>query len=137
MELKYLIVYGFDSEQQISIDADELEKAYGLFMLGGRAIFKSGDAVDAKYIQAIRPDYHGTMGWAKDWKLGPDDYNQLSDSGVDKKLKLTQARAKTRVDYLLAHNQKDLIGKNVPIPELESNTTVRGGSMKSIGDLLK
>jgi hypothetical protein len=137
MELKYLIVYGFNSEQQISIDADELEKAYALFMLGGRAIFKSGDAVDAKYIQAIRPDYHSTMGWAKDWKLGADDYNQLNDSGVDKKLRLTQARAKTRVEYLIANNQQALIGKNVPIPELESDVTVRGGSMKSIGELMK
>lgn len=137
MELKYLIVYGFDSEQQISIDADELEKAYGLFMLGGRAIFKSGDAVDAKYIQAIRPDYHSTMGWAKDWKLGPDDYNQLSDSGVDKKLKLLQSQIKTRVDYLIANDQLALIGKNIPIPELDSHTTVRGGSMKSIGEIMK
>ena len=126
MELKYSVVYGFNSEQQITIDADELEKAYGLFMLGGRAIFKNGDAIDGKYIQAIRPNYHETMGWTKDWKLGTDDYNELLDSGVEKKLKVTQAKVKERVDYLIAHNQPQLIGKNVEIPELASSTHVRG-----------
>ena len=136
MELKYLIVYGFDSEQQISIDADELEKAYGLFLAGGRAMFRSGDAVDSKYIQAIRPDYHATMGWAKSWKLTSDDYNELADSGVDKKLRLTQAKAKERVDYLMSHGKQDLIGKNIPIPELETSIQIRGdgkdGAIKAL-----
>lgn len=136
MDLKYKIVYGYDSEQEITIDADELEKAYGLFLAGGRAIFKDGTAIDAKYIQAIRPDYHATMGWAKSWKMSTDDYNELADSGIDKKLKLTQAKTKERVDYLLAHGQQNLIGKNVPIPELESHVTIRGdgkdGAIKAL-----
>lgn len=136
MELRYKVIYGFDKEQEISIGADELEKAYALFLAGGRAIFKSGDAVDSKHIQAIRPDYHGTMGWTIGHRLGPDDYNELSDTGVEQKLKITQAKAKERVDYLIAHGQHDLIGKNVKIPELEFNTQTRGGAMKSIADLM-
>jgi len=136
MELKYSIVYGFNSEQQITIGADELEKAYGLFMLGGRAIFKNGDAIDGKYIQAIRPNFHETMGWTKDWKLGPDDYNEISDSGIEKKLKLTQAKTKERVEYLISNNQQNLIGKNTKIPELESHVEIRGdgkdGAIKAL-----
>lgn len=136
MELKYSIVYGFNSEQQITIGADELEKAYGLFLMGGRAVFKSGDAIDAKYIRAIRPDFQSTMGWSKDHALKSDDYNELSDSGVDKKLRLTQAKVKERVEFLISHGQEKLIGKNIEIPELESSVQTRGGQMKQIGTII-
>lgn len=126
MDLKYKIVYGFNNEQEITIDADELEKAYGCFLLGGRAVFRSGGAVDSKYIQAIKPDYHATMGWSRGHKLEADDYNELSDKGIDRRLILTQSKAKERVDYLIANGQERLIGQNVKIPELESHVEVRG-----------
>ncbi len=113
----YKIIYGFDKERTITIEASELEKAYGVFLLGGKAIFKEG-AVDGKYIQGIQPDYHRTMGWAQEYKLGPDDYNQLSDTGIDRKARALQERTQTKVQYLIENKKESLIGKNVEISEL-------------------
>lgn len=136
MGMKFKIIYGFDSEQEISIDPDELEKAYGLFLLGGRAVFKSGDAVDARFIQAIREDYHATMGWAKTHTLETEDYNELHDRGVTGKMKMLMASVKERVDYLIANGQQAQIGKNIEIPELARPVERREGKVKSIGEML-
>jgi len=137
MDLKFKIETGYGTERYIPIDADELEKAYGLFLLGGRAVFRGG-AVDSKYIQAIVPDWHRMMGWAQDWELGPDDYNELSDKGIDRAARELQNKIQEKIQYLVSSKQENLIGQNVTIPELDRPTTERReGTTKRIGDISK
>lgn len=135
MKMLYKINTGYGSERYIPIEADELEKAYGLFLIGGRAIFKNG-AVDSKVMQDIVPDWHKMMGWAQDYELGPDDYNELADKGIDRQARQLQSAVQQRVQYLIAQNKTDLIGKNIPLPELDKPTVGhRLGEMKRIGDI--
>lgn len=101
MDLKYKVVFGYETERHISISADELKKAYGVFLGGGRAVFKEG-AVDGKYIQAIMPDYHATMGWNTGYKLSQYDYEELRESGIDRKLRDFQNTTKDEVQALLS-----------------------------------
>jgi len=125
MDLKYRIIYGYESDQEISIGPDELEKAYGLFLFGGRAIFKNGDAIDSKHIQAIKPDYNEMLGWDKEHVLDGYDESDLDKLGIRKAAQIAQGRAKERVEYLIAHGKTELIGKNADIHELarENNPT--------------
>ena len=120
MDIKYFkIIQGYEHERDVIIREDELERAYGLFMLGGRWIF-SGGPVDGKNIQTIVEDYHTTMGWNKEYKLGTDDYEQLTQQGVDRKMKNLLSEAKERVTYLINSKQENLIGKNAEIPGLKN-----------------
>ncbi len=135
MGMKFKINTGYGAERHISIDETELEKAYGLFILGGRAIFKGG-AVDSKVMQDIVPDYHAEMGWTREYKLGPDDYAELAEKGIDRKAQRLQNKAQERVQYLITQDKQDLIGKNVPLPELERPAVERReGGMKRIGEI--
>lgn len=120
IKVYFKIVHGYDDERFTPIDHDELEKAYGVFLLGGRAIFRGG-AIDGKYIQAIIPDWHRTMGWAQEHNLGPDDYNELSDKGVVVFARQLQEQIQSKVQYLVETKQQNLIGKNVVVPKLTTN----------------
>ncbi len=132
----YKINTGYGAERYIPIDETELEKAYGLFLMGGRAIFKNG-AVDSKVMQDIVPDWHAMMGWVQEHKLGPDDYNELAEKGIDRKARTLQSAAQEKVQYLIAHDQHDLIGKNAHIPELDKpQAERREGTIKSIGEMM-
>ncbi len=120
LKICFKIVHGYDDERFTPIDPDELEKAYAVFLLGGRAIFRGG-AIDGKYIQAILPDWHRTMGWAPEYNLGPDDYNELADKGIDRGARKLQEETQTRVQYLIETKQEHLIGKGVEVPALAEN----------------
>ena len=135
MNLYYKIVTGYDNERVVPIESDELEKAYGLFLLGGRAIFKQG-AVDSKYIQEISPDWHRIMGWAQEHTLGADDFNELSDKGIDRAARKLQGRVQEKVQYLISQKKENLIGTNASVPELDKpKEEIREGGMKRIGEI--
>ena len=136
IKMYYKIIHGYDHERQMPIEADELEKAYGLFLIGGRAIFREG-AVDSKHIQAIYPDWHRIMGWNKEYKLGAGDYEELSQKGVDVGARELQQKTQERIHYLIDSKQTQLIGKNVKLPELEHpEKEWREGTIKSMKELL-
>jgi hypothetical protein len=122
MGMNYKILHGYDGERFTPITDDELEKAYGLFLLGGRGVFKEG-AVDSKYIQAIIPDWHAIMGWNEEYKLTADDYAELRETGMNRKARELQSRAQERVQYLINAKQENLIGTNTKIPELDKPST--------------
>lgn len=118
MDIRYYkILQGYEHERDIIIREDELERAFGLFMLGGRWIF-SGGPVDGKNIQTIVEDFHSTMGWNKEYKLIPEDFEELSTKGIDRKMREAITGAKEKVSYLINSKQTHLIGKNIDIPEL-------------------
>ena len=105
----FKIFQGYDGERDVIIKEYELEKAFALFLLGGRFIFDHGP-VDGKNIQGIVPDYHKTMRWNKGYKLGADDYGVLKDSGMQQQLFDDLVDAKLNVKALIEENKLHLIG---------------------------
>lgn len=82
--MKIKLITGFRKDQQHSIDAEEAHKAYYLFLNPDqRGIFSNGLAIRGSDIQAIEPDYHGTMGWNPQHTLDADDWNELREKGID------------------------------------------------------
>lgn len=136
VNLKYKIVYGFEADNYLPIDADELEKAQYAHMTQSRAIFKAGSGDFTKSGIFIQPDFNAAMGWTRGYKLTADDYVEIERNGVDTAHREYFEKIKERVEYLKATGKTDLIGKNVPIPELDKPTTERkderGGGMKRI-----
>jgi hypothetical protein len=115
----YKIIRGYSSEDYIEINQDELEKASYCFLMKKDAIY-SGGAVKGSEILAIQPDYHRTMGWNRGYKLQAEDYSELKEKGLDRKMQLELEKAGDKVKYLIETRQENLIGQNVAIPELES-----------------
>lgn len=130
MDIKYYkILQGYEHERDVTIREDELERAYGLFMLGGRSIF-SGGPVDGKNIQTIVEDYHTTMGWNKEYKLIPDDFEELTRKGIDRHMRTALSLVKEKVQHLIDSKQSDLIGKNVEVMLPEKPKEISEGSAK-------
>lgn len=89
MEYKIKIITKFRGadDTAYSIHASEAHKAYYLFLNPDqRGIFNDGLALKGDDIERIVPDFHGTMGWNKTYKLTDDDWNEIKRKGVDKKL---------------------------------------------------
>jgi len=92
---KVKIVCGFRKEQEFTIDANEAHKAYFLFNNPEkRGTFNNGLALKGSDIQRIEPDYNATMGWNHTYQLTNDDWNELRNNGVAKKIREIMAYAK-------------------------------------------
>src|SRR3990167_7254204 len=86
--MKYKIITGFRNDQYYIIEADEVHKAYYLFFNPEeRTIFSNGVALIGKNITGIEPAYNETMGWNPTHKLEDDDWNEIREKGVEKKLR--------------------------------------------------
>lgn len=132
----FKIIRGYNLEDYIEIDHTELEKALYCFLEKKDAVY-SGGAVRGREIIAIQPDYHRQMGWNRGYKLERNDFEELADKGLDKKLHHLIAATKEKVLYLVGAGKTDLIGKNVEIPGFAARKPeIRSGGMKSIGDIL-
>ena len=107
MEITYKILQGFDTERTVRIRADELEKAYGIFLLGGRAIF-SGGIVDGKSIQGggIVPDWCATMGWNEGHRLTEEDYAHINALGLQDRARSEMARKEKDIVKRLNENKE-------------------------------
>lgn len=132
MEIKYKILQGYEHTRDITINSEELERAYGLFMLGGRWIF-SGGAVDGKNIQTIVIDEHATMGWNKEYKLDAYDTEDMNSKGVLVKSRNEIALVQKRVRYLISTHQENIIGENIEIKEIENSPKIKS-EVKTLSD---
>lgn len=117
--LYYKVVFGFDAEDYVPISAEELEKAMWAHMRGKNVAFEQG-SVSGERIVAVQPDYHTAMGWNRGYTLGADDFEELAQYGVDKSHQKFLRIAKDRIQHLVENKQEHLIGKNVPIPEIDN-----------------
>lgn len=133
MIIFYKIVHGFNAEDYIEIEENEVQKAFGAFLQKKDAVF-SGGAIRGNMIQMIKPDFHRTMGWNRGYKLGELDYEELEQKGIDRKANMFLSLNKEAVHHLIESNQTHLIGK-FEIDEPKVKTGERGG-MKKIGDIL-
>lgn len=71
--IKYKVKYGFDKNEYISIDTDELVKAFLSFLTGNRVIL-DGVALRGKDIIRIEPDWNNFGGYMKGYIMQPRDY---------------------------------------------------------------
>ena len=102
----YKIIRGYNSEDYIEIDETELEKALMSFLTKKDAIYERG-AVRGSEILAIQPDYHRTMGWNRGYKLGAEDFEELSQKGIDRKLQNILSEKKEKVQNLISGRQDE------------------------------
>ena len=133
----YKLIRGYGSEDYIQVDETELEKAYYAFMEKKDAVY-SGGAVRGAEILAVQPDYHKAMGWNRGYKLGPDDYVELTEKGIDRSHMNFLTQTKEKVQYLISTGQQDKIGKNVDLPALASPEAKEVSEWsKSLADKMK
>ncbi len=118
-----------DYTNYISIDETELEKAIGAFKLGTPVLFNNGAM---EKIDSIIPDYNRSMGWNPSYKLEDDDWNDLRNSGTEKKLKACYELTVNKIEYLIETGRKDLIGKNADIA-----LPAKSEEMKQVSDATK
>lgn len=138
--MKIKLITGFRRDQEHSIDADEAHKAYYLFLHPeARGIFKNGLALIGSEIKEIVPDWQGTMGWNPSHNLGGDDWNEIMNSGVGRKLSRLMSAAKEvatigapeDIQRPLTQLLEEKYPKLIP-PSVER----REGRVKSVGDML-
>lgn len=115
--MKIKIKTGFRTDQHYTIDAEEAHKAYWLFLNPNeRGVFNNGVALRGQDIQSIEPDYNATMGWNPTHILDSNDWNELREKGIDRKLRdiltsakqVAQIEAPEKMNLLLSEIQKKL-----------------------------
>jgi len=121
--MSYKIIHGYDAEDYIQIDDSELEKAFYCFLMKKDGVY-SGGAVRGSQIMAIQPDYHRAMGWNRGYKLCANDYEELSQKGIDRKHHRLLSETKEKVQYLIDTKQEHLIGKNAEMPKLKRGNDI-------------
>lgn len=140
MNLKVKIIAGFRKDQEYSIDADEAHKAYFLFLHPeARGIFSNGHAMIGSDIKEIVPDYNGTMGWNPTHVLDTDDWNEIRELGVERRIRNLMAIGK---EVATLGNPADI---STPLRQLvttkypqlmQKNEAKRSGGTASISQLL-
>ena len=118
--LKVKIITGFRRDQSYQIDAEEAHKAYSLFLdPEARTVFSNGLAIKGDQIQEIVPDYNGTMGWNPTYQLGDDDWSEIRDKGIDRKLRDVLCLAK---DVAMNGSKEDL---KLPLSEVSKRLGIK------------
>lgn len=141
--MKYYIkiICGFRPDQEYTVPLQEAHKAYYLFRNPDKqGIFTNGIGIKGSMIQAIKPDWHTTMGWNETHQLNNDDWQQLKDTGVEEKMKQIMYEAKKIADLgnenhikLKLQDVKKIV--SLENPKLE-NTTVEN-EVKELADKMK
>jgi hypothetical protein len=102
---------------RVSIGVNELEKALYAQKFGVPVLL-GGKQISGKEIKVIEPDYNYYTGWYESYQPNtPEDMLQI-ERDCPKYLDETIRHYRERVDLLLATGRKQLVGKNVDLPEL-------------------
>lgn len=107
MPKHFKVVFGFNPNDYVSIDEDELVKAQVMFMEGkGRALF--GDtAIRGQDILRIVPDWHAHFGWNKGYKMLPEDDEYVQP--LEKPYKLMIENTKDIAKFIVENKRYDLL----------------------------
>lgn len=131
----FKVKYGYSTADQVSITENEIEKAIYAQIKGVPVQF--GDAyINGRNIISITPHWHKHTGWYDYYEpTTGDDWKQIerdcpSYEGVVEYYK-------NRVSHLLETGKQNLIGKNVPIPEIEKVTVLEIETSKEAKELSK
>ncbi len=133
----FKVKYGFGAMNQISIQADELEKALYAQKFG--EVVQLGDRqINGKYIISIEPHWHKYTGWVDSYEpKDADDWAQI-ERDCPKDLEQVIRLKRERVDYLVGNNLRNQIGKNIFISEIDEKEKMKelNPELKKITDNL-
>jgi hypothetical protein len=120
-DLKFKVRFGYGAMDRVSVGTNELEKALYAQKFGVPVLL-GGKQISGKEIKVIEPDYHYYTGWYDSYQPNTaDDFKQI-ERDCPKCLDETIRHYRERVDLLLATGRKQLVGKNVELPELTKPT---------------
>lgn len=121
----FIIKTGYGATDHLLIDnLRDLEKAQYAFLTNSKTIFETGEVCRGQDIISIKEDWHREMGWNKSfhdgeriktYELGPEDWTEIRQKGIEKKYKGVLAEIKNKVVYLMENNKTNLIGKGIEI----------------------
>lgn len=117
-ELRFRVKYGFNNLDKISIDETELEKALYAQKFG-EVVQLRNKQINGKYIIDISPDVHYYTEWFDTYEPTTGDDIKQIERDCPPELNDVIRQYRERVDYLIYTNRRNLIGKNVAIPELD------------------
>lgn len=121
--MNYYIKIKTGYNSSVTIPAEEAHKAYYLFSHPDeRTIFSNGVALISNNIMGIEPDYNKTMGWNEGYNLLADDYADIRDKGVDKKIQAILEKAKDVA--MLAEKQPELLQQ--PLSQISDTKKIGG-----------
>lgn len=106
----YKVTHGYGSEDVIEVDnIRDLEKAIYAFSTGKSV--RIGDSfIKGTEIKHIKEDWNRTMGYAKGYKLGPDDWEEIDNKGVIQLYTGFLADVSQKVEQLMKQNMVQFIG---------------------------
>lgn len=108
--LKYKIITGYNKDQYKIISAEEVHKAYYLFMNPtARTVFSNGTPLIGSDVKDIRPDYHSCFGWNSTHELDNFDWNEINNSKFPSEFNEITQQAKTVAE--IANTNKNVLSK--------------------------
>ena len=126
----FKVVYGFDEDEFLPIEENELKRAIYAHLTGKKAAFQSGSVSGDKII-VVKPDWNKAMGWNAGYKPMPEEMGEI-EATVGKKYLGIVAQAKQEVEGYIRSGQLDKL--NTPLIENPAKKHTDG--LTSIGQLL-
>ena len=118
-EKRFKVKYGYTVADQVSIDETELEKALYAQKFG-EVVQLGSKQVNGRNIIVIEPHWHYYTGWYDYYEpQGGDDFAQIERDAPKELLESMIRDCRERVDYLINTGRKNMIGKNISLPELD------------------
>lgn len=116
----FKIITGYNEQQFFRIEADELHKAYFVFMNeNSRTIFKNGRTLLHRELLKIEPDVNYVMGWLPDYKLAGEDFKIIEENTICKKMEYDTRLARD-VAYKITSPQQ----LNMPMYEVAQSLQI-------------
>ena len=110
----YKIVFGFNEDDYISINSDELHKAQVIAIEGGKATFEDGFFNNrGNDVMRIVPDWHRVRGWNKGYKMNALDHEDVEN--LVEPYRQTLANGKLLAEFIIKENRRELL--SVPASE--------------------
>ncbi len=134
--MSFKIIHGYNPEDYIEIEKEEVEKAFYCFLEKKDSLF-SGGAIKGSNILMIKPDFHKVMKWNRGYKLDEYDWAEIREKGLDVRMQKYLEEKKDKIQYLLINNKQELIGKNIEIPELNQKNPEINEATKKLSDKFK
>lgn len=109
-ELRWRVIYGYNSNDYISITEDFLEKAKYAWI--AKKIFNApnGKMINGNEIKRIEPDFRFYTGWFDSYNpQTAEDYAQIDRDVPQKELSERSLLADNRVKYVLHNNKINLL----------------------------